>query len=72
MIGSESESFQGKLLDHVSHISIEKEEMKAVNATAKKWLHRFGTFLIMGGWILVAFFLLGMVILYYHFFPYTK
>ena len=39
-----------------------------MDPTAKKWLHRIGTFLIMGGWILVALFLLGMVILYYTYF----
>jgi hypothetical protein len=44
--------------------------MKA--ATAKKWLSRFGTFLMMGGWILVALLLLGLTILYYTIFPYSK
>jgi len=43
-----------------------------MNATTKKWLHRFGAFLMMGGWVLVALFLLGMTILYYAIFPYSK
>jgi len=46
--------------------------MKVMNATTKKWLHRFGTFLMMGGWILVVLFLLGMAVLYYTIFPYSK
>jgi len=43
-----------------------------MEARKKKWLHRFGTFLMMGGWILVALFILGMIILYYTIFPYSK
>jgi len=43
-----------------------------MEATKKKWLHRFGTFCMMGGWILIVVFLMGMIFLYYHFFPYTK
>jgi len=49
-----------------------KEEMKVMKATANKWLGRFGSFLMMGGWLLVLLFLLGMTILYYKIFPYTK
>jgi hypothetical protein len=49
-----------------------KEEMKVMKAITKKWLHRFGTFCIMGGWILIVLFLLGMTILYYTIFPYSK
>jgi len=49
-----------------------KEEMKVMNATAKKWLRRFGSFLMMGGWILIALLLLGLTILYYNIFPYSK
>jgi hypothetical protein len=43
-----------------------------MNPKIKKWLRRFGNFLIMGGWMLVVLFLFGMIVLYYHFFPYTK
>ncbi len=43
-----------------------------MNATTKKWLGRFGTFLVMGGWILMALLIVVLVILYYHLFPYSK
>ncbi len=66
-------TFPREIIGHISHIWNEKEEMKIMEATTtKKWLHRFGTFLMMGGWILMALLFLVLTIVYYHFFPYTK